>query len=60
MKTWEVISNNRLKVDFAGGEADGAELLRSLVLADIPVTQFDCRSEDLETIFLNLGHQQTS
>ena len=60
VKTWEVISNNRLKVDFAGGEADGAELLRSLVLADIPVTQFHCSPEDLETIFLNLGHQQTS
>ena len=60
VKTWEIILNNRLKVDFAGGEADCAELLRSLILADIPVTQFHCSSEDLETIFLNLGHQQTS
>ena len=60
VKTWEIISNNRLKVNFAGGEADCAELLRSLVLADIPVTQFHCSPEDLETIFLNLGHQQTS
>ena len=60
VKTWEVIANNRLKVDFAGGEADCVELLRSLVLANIPVTQFHCSSEDLETIFLNLGHQQTS
>ena len=60
VKTWEIISNNRLKVNFAGGEADCAELLRSLVLADIPVTQFHCKSEDLESIFLNLGHQQTS
>ena len=60
VKTWEIIANNRLKVNFAGGEADCAELLRSLVLANIPVTQFHCSSEDLETIFLNLGHQQTS
>ena len=60
VKTWEMISNNRLKLDFAGGEADYAELLRSLILADIPVTEFHCSSEDLETIFLNLGHQQTS
>ncbi len=60
VKTWEMTSNNCLKVDFVGGEADCAELLRSLILADIPVTQFDCRSEDLETIFLNLRHQQTS
>jgi ABC-2 type transport system ATP-binding protein len=60
VKTWEIVSNNRLKVNFAGNEADCAELLRSLVLADIPVTQFDCNPENLETIFLNLGHQQTS
>ena len=60
VKTWEIISNNCLKVDFTGGEADCAELLRSLVLAGIPVTQFHCKSEDLESIFLNLGHQQTS
>ena len=60
VQTWEMTSNNCFKVNFAGGETDCAELLRSLVLADIPVTQFDCRSEDLETIFLNLGHQQTS
>ena len=60
VKTWEIIPNNRLKVNFAGGEADCAELLRSLILADIRVTEFHCSSEDLETIFLNLGHQQTS
>ena len=60
VKTWKIIANNRLKVNFTGGEADCAELLRSLVLADIPVTQFHCSQEDLETIFLNLGHQQTS
>ena len=60
VKSWKMISNNRLEVIFTGEEADCAELLRSLVLADIPVTQFHCSRGDLETIFLNLGHQQTS
>lgn len=45
---------------FYGGESDCAELLRSLILADIPLTEFHCSQEDLETIFLKLGHQQAS
>ena len=58
VKTWEIIpQSNRLKVDFMGGESDCAELLRSLVLADIPLTEFHCSQEDLESIFLNLGHR---
>lgn len=61
VKTWEVIpQSNRLQIDFTGGESDCAELLRSLILADIPITEFHCIQEDLETIFLKLGHQQTS
>jgi ABC-2 type transport system ATP-binding protein len=58
---WEMMPNsNRLKVNFTGGESDCAKLLRSLILADIPLTEFHCSQEDLETIFLNLGHQQAS
>ncbi|NEQ83634.1 MAG: ABC transporter ATP-binding protein, partial [Moorea sp. SIO2I5] len=34
--------------------------LRSLVNAGIPLTEFQCSQEDLETIFLKLGHQQAS
>lgn len=61
VETWEMIpESNRLKVNFTGGETDCAELLRSLILADIPLTEFHCSQEDLETIFLKLGHQQTS
>ncbi|WP_019505502.1 ABC transporter ATP-binding protein [Pleurocapsa sp. PCC 7319] len=61
VEEWEVIpQTNRLKVNFTGGESDCAELLRSLVLAEIPLTEFHCSQEDLETIFLKLGHQQTS
>ena len=61
VKTWEMIpKTNRLKVNFTGKEPDCAELLRSLILADIPLTEFHCTQEDLETIFLKLGHQQAS
>ncbi|MDJ0572537.1 MAG: ABC transporter ATP-binding protein [Pleurocapsa sp. MO_192.B19] len=61
VEEWEMIpQSNRLKVNFTGGESDCAELLRSLILADIPLTEFHCSQEDLETIFLKLGHQQAS
>ena len=59
--TWEAIpKSNRLKVNFTGEASDCADLLRSLVLADIPLTEFHPTQEDLETIFLKLGHQQAS
>ena len=61
VETWETIpQSNRLKVNFTGEEQDCADLLRSLILADLPITEFHCTKEDLETIFLKLGHQQTS
>ncbi|MEM6610912.1 MAG: ABC transporter ATP-binding protein [Cyanobacteria bacterium P01_C01_bin.72] len=60
VKTWAQIKPDQLKISFTGQEADCAELLRSLVLADIPVTEFHRRQADLESIFLELGHQQTS
>lgn len=57
----EVISGkNRLRVNFSGTEEDSAELLRSLVSDGIPLTDFHCTQEDLETIFLKLGHKQAS
>jgi ABC-2 type transport system ATP-binding protein len=49
-----------LRVYFSGGQEDCAELLRSLIAAGIPLTEFHCTQEDLETIFLKLGHQQAS
>ena len=61
VETWEMIpQNNQLKVNFTGKKQDCADLLRSLILADIPLTEFHCTQEDLETIFLKLGHQQAS
>ena len=59
--TWEIIpETNLLKVNFTGEKQDRVDLLRSLILADIPLTEFHCTQEDLETIFLKLGHQQAS
>lgn len=52
--------NGRLRIHFNGGKEDCAELLRSLIAAGIPLTEFHCTQEDLETIFLKLGHQQAS
>ncbi len=57
----EVISGkNGVRVNFSGTQEDCAELLRSLVSDGIPLTDFHCTQEDLETIFLKLGHKQAS
>ncbi|WP_445310542.1 hypothetical protein [Microcoleus vaginatus] len=47
-------------VDFSGSPEDAANLLRELVAANIPLTEFYCAQEDLETIFLKMGHKQAS
>jgi ABC-2 type transport system ATP-binding protein len=61
VREWERIpGTNRLKVNFAGGERDAADLLRSLVTVGLSLTEFRCTQEDLETIFLKLGHKQAS
>lgn len=58
---WEIIPHqNSLRVDFSGGNEESAALLRSLVTARIPISEFHCTQEDLEAIFLKLGHQQVS
>ncbi len=57
----EIIPDSqRVKVDLTGNLEDSANLLRSLVLAGLPITEFHTSREDLETIFLKLGHQQAS
>ncbi|NET40658.1 ABC transporter ATP-binding protein [Okeania sp. SIO2B3] len=58
---WEVLpETQQLQVQFSGTPEDSATLLRTLILANIPVTDFHCTQEDLEAIFLKLGHQQAS
>jgi ABC-2 type transport system ATP-binding protein len=55
-----LVGTNRVRVNFSGTEEDAAELLRSLIHEGITITNFQCTQEDLETIFLKLGHQQAS
>lgn len=61
VKGWEVVlGKSQVQVEFAGNEDDCATLLRSLIVAGIPLSEFHSTQEDLETIFLKLGHQQAS
>jgi ABC-2 type transport system ATP-binding protein len=55
-----LVGTNQLRVGFSGTEEDAADLLRSLIHAQLPITNFQCTQEDLETIFLKLGHQQAN
>jgi ABC-2 type transport system ATP-binding protein len=58
---WEVLpGGQRVQIDFTGNQEDCADLLRSLIAAGVPLSEFHCTQEDLETIFLKLGHQQAS
>jgi ABC-2 type transport system ATP-binding protein len=49
-----------IKVFFEGTEEEAADLMRHLIMIGIPLRSFYCTQEDLETIFLKLGHQQAS
>ncbi|MGB3640364.1 MAG: ABC transporter ATP-binding protein, partial [Rivularia sp. (in: cyanobacteria)] len=61
VEEWEILPNkNSVKINFTGEEKDSADLLRSLVTAGIPLSEFHCTQEDLESIFLKLGHKQAS
>jgi ABC-2 type transport system ATP-binding protein len=61
IEEWEIVpQTNSMRVYFTGDCAQSAKLLRSLINANIPITEFHCAQEDLETIFLKLGHKQAS
>ncbi|MEG3863531.1 ABC transporter ATP-binding protein [Microcoleus sp. herbarium12] len=61
VESWEIVpETNQVCVHFSGSREDAANLLRSLVNANIPLTEFHCTQEDLETIFLKMGHKQAS
>jgi ABC-2 type transport system ATP-binding protein len=61
VENWAIIAETQqVCVDFSGSPEDAANLLRGLVAANIPLTEFHCTQEDLETIFLKMGHQQAS
>jgi ABC-2 type transport system ATP-binding protein len=61
VNSWDLLpEKGRLRVNFNGGEEDGAFLLRNLIEADIQIVEFSCLPESLESIFLNLEHKQAS
>ena len=61
VETWEVLPGSKsLRVNFSGGVEESADLLRGLIDVGIPITEFRPTQEDLETIFLKLGHKQAS
>ena len=61
VENWAIIAETQqVCVDFSGSPEDAANLLRELVAANIPLTEFHCTQEDLEAIFLKMGHQQAS
>lgn len=61
VEDWEILSGQeRVSVYFSGTQEDSALLLRSLISSGIPLTEFHCTQEDLESIFLKLGHKQAS
>ncbi len=49
-----------VRVQFAGNLDDCATLLRSLIEAGLPISDFHRTQETLENIFLKLGYKQTS
>ena len=61
VESWEIVrETQQVCVNFSGSQEDAANLLRELVAANIPLTEFHCAQEDLETIFLKMGHRQAS
>ncbi len=59
--SWELLpESSEIRVEFSGSLEESAALLKAIVAANIPVTDFHNTQEDLETIFLKLGHQQAS
>ena len=61
VENYEIVpDSHQVKVHFTGNLEDSANLLRSLISAGLPITEFHTSREDLETIFLKLGHQQAS
>jgi ABC-2 type transport system ATP-binding protein len=61
VEEWEVLSNpKQLRIFFSGNPSERADLLRAIVQSGISLTEFHCTQDNLEDIFLKLGHQQAS
>jgi ABC-2 type transport system ATP-binding protein len=55
-----VVNDRTVKATFAGGDGDRAQLLQTLLAAELAVTDFHVVQEDLESIFLKMDYQRTS
>lgn len=61
IEEWEVIpGTQQIRVQFTGDLETQALLWRSLIDAGLPITQFYPTQDNLESIFLKLGHKQAS
>ncbi len=60
VKEVEVLPDNSTRVQFAGNLEDSAALLKSLIEAGIPISDFHRTQETLENIFLKSGYKKTS
>jgi len=56
----DFLSIQHFRIEFSGTPPDSAELLRSLIQADITITEFRTVHETLEDIFFKIGHQQST
>jgi ABC-2 type transport system ATP-binding protein len=55
-----VVNDRTVKAIFAGTDGDRAQLLQTLLAAELAVTDFHVVQEDLESIFLKMDYQRTS
>ncbi len=67
LRHWETITElmadeaaGKVTVQFGGTPDEAADLLRSLITAQIPLFEFHCVQESLEDIFCKIGHTQSS
>ena len=61
VRAWDYLGDEQqFKIEFDGNLEDSANLLQNLIQAGIRVCDFHCQQEDLEAIFLKLGHKQAS
>lgn len=51
---------NQITIQFVGSSDDAADLLRSLINANIPLYEFHQSRESLEDIFCKIGHTQAT
>ncbi|WP_413166600.1 ABC transporter ATP-binding protein [Capilliphycus salinus ALCB114379] len=58
---WEIIpQTEKVRVKFSGNPENCADLLRTLMAANLAITEFAPAQESLESIFLKLEHKQAS